>query len=191
MLNATHIDRDSLFKNLGFSLYDQNCDDSHTQGTTTASGPAADENGIPILQREQTKVVKQCDLMASLVQLNPPELTPTVTTASTPAMSAVSQNTVSGTLNTHDGRFKNYEPFHHLSVTENMEARMAVYCTVVNSMMISISRDKTLKDVLAQVVSWNSRKIFRDNRTNFRWLTISSVCRAGQNSCFTPAWTAS
>ena len=44
--------------NLGFSLCDQNCDDSHTQGTTTASGPAADdENGIPILQREQTKVV--------------------------------------------------------------------------------------------------------------------------------------
>ena len=43
--------------NLGFSLYDQNCDDSHTQGTATASGPAADENGIPILQRKQTKGV--------------------------------------------------------------------------------------------------------------------------------------
>ena len=111
--------------NLGFSLYDQNCDDSYTQGTTTASGPAADENGIPILQREQTKVVNQRDLMASLVQLDPPELKPAVTTASTPAMSAVSQNTVSGILNLDEGSFQNYEPFHHLSVTENMEARMA------------------------------------------------------------------
>ena len=54
-LNTTHIDPDSLFTNLGFSLYDQNCDDSHTQGTTTASGPAADENGIPILQCEQNQ----------------------------------------------------------------------------------------------------------------------------------------
>ena len=53
--NTTHIDPDSLFTNLGFSLYDQNCDDSHTQGTTTASGPAADKNGIPILQCEQNQ----------------------------------------------------------------------------------------------------------------------------------------
>ena len=190
--NTTHIDPDSLFMNLGFSLYDQNCDDSHTQGTTTASGPAAEENGIPILQHEQTKVVKQHDLMASLVQLDPPELTPAVTTASTPAMSAVSQNTVSGTLNMHDGRFQNYEPFHHLSVTENMEARMAAYCTLINSMLISNSRDNALVDVPAQVYSsWNSRKNFRDNKTNFRRPTISSVCRAGQNSCFIPARTAS
>ena len=140
--------------NLGFSLYDQNCDGSHTQGTTTASGPAADENGIPILQRVETKVVKQRDLMASLVQLDPTELTPAVTTASTPAMVAVSQNTVSGTLNMHDGRFQNYKPFHHLSVTENMEARMAAYCTLINSMLISNSRDNALVDVTAQVYSF-------------------------------------
>ena len=152
--NTTHIDPDSLFMNLGFSLYDQNCDDSHTQATTTASGPAADENGIPILQHEQTKMVNQRDLMASLVQLDPPELMPTVTTASMPAMSAVSQNTVSGTLNMHDGRFQNYEPFHHLSVTANMEARMVPYCTLVNSMLISNSRDKALLDVPAQVHSF-------------------------------------
>ena len=51
-------------------------------------------------------MVKQRDLMASLVQLDPPELTPAVTTASTYAKSAVSQNTVSGTLNMQDGRFQ-------------------------------------------------------------------------------------
>ena len=92
--------------------------------------------------------------MASLVQLDPPELTPAVSTASTPAMSAVSQNTVSGTLNMYDGRFQNYEPFHRLSVTENMEARMAAYCRLVNSMLISSSRDKALVDVPAQVHSF-------------------------------------
>ena len=54
----------------------------------------------------------------------------------------------------HDGRFQNYEPFHHLSVTENMEARMAAYCALINSKLISSSRDKTLVDVPAQVHSF-------------------------------------
>ena len=47
----------------------------------------------------------------------------------------------------HDGRFQTYESFHRLSGTENTEARMAAYHTLVNSMLISNSRDKALVDV--------------------------------------------
>ena len=94
--------------------------------------------------------------MASLVQLDPPELTPAVTTASTPAMSAVSQNTVSGTLNIHDGRFQVSE-LRVLSLPiSNREygSKDGCYCTLANSMPISNNRDKSLVDVPAQVHSF-------------------------------------